>query len=386
MTAYCPTRAEINLKNLDYNFGLVKKIVGPKVKILIPVKADGYGHGIIAISKRLQSLGVDYLGVAGIDEGILLRKSGITVPVLILSTILAFDLKPILDYKLIQTICTKELAYKLDRQARKRNVLAPIHIKVDTGMHRIGVAYNRAYGFIKEISRLSNIKIEGVFTHFPCADNKPGFTKGQIRIFNELIERLDRVGIDIPLRHASNSSGVINYPEGHFNLVRPGLMIYGLYPKRCAYGFGYKESQAIALPAYKLRLRPILSLKTRITYLKTVPKGSGISYGHTYVTKHKVKIATLPIGYGNGYPRSLSNKSYCLISGQEAKIIGRVCMDQLMVDVTKIKEARIGQEAVLIGRQKNKSISVEELASLAGTIPYEIVSNLGGRVRRIYKG
>ena len=371
MIYYHPTRAEINLKNLDYNFGLVKKIVGPKVKILIPVKADGYGHGIIAISERLQSLGVDYLGVAGIDEGILLRKSGITVPVLILSTVLAFDLKPILDYKLIQTVCTKELAYKLDRQARKRNVLAPIHIKVDTGMHRIGVAYNRAYGFIKEISRLSNIKIEGVFTHFPCADNKPGFTKGQIRIFNELIERLDRVGIDIPLRHASNSSGVINYPEGHFNLVRPGLMIYGLYPKRCA---------------YKLLLKPILSLKTRITYLKTVPKGSGISYGHTYVTKHKVKIATLPIGYGNGYPRSLSNKSYCLISGQEAKIIGRVCMDQLMVDVTKIKEARIGQEAVLIGRQKNKSISVEELASLAGTIPYEIVSNLGGRVRRIYKG
>ena len=366
---YRPTWVEINLKNLAHNFGLVKKIVGPKVKILVPVKADAYGHGIIVISQELQSLGADYLGVACLDEAILLRKSGITLPILILNTILAGNVKPLLDYSLTQTICTKELAHKLNQEARKRNVLACAHIKVDTGMHRIGVAHNEAYSFIKAIARLSNLRIEGIFTHFPCADNKPSFTRMQIRMFNGLIQRLDEANVHIPFKHASNSLGVINYPAGHFNMVRPGLMIYGLYPTG----------------GLKLKLKPLLSLKTKIAYLKTVPKRSGVSYGHTYVTPRTMKIATMPIGYGDGYPRSLSNKAHCLISGREARIIGKVCMDQLMVDVTKIKKVKIGQEAVLIGRQKNKSINVEQLAKLAGTIPYEIVCNLGERIRRIYK-
>lgn len=366
---YRPTWAEINLKNLAHNFRLVKKLVGPKVKILVPVKADGYGHGLVAISQRLKGLGADYLGVASLDEGILLRRSGLTIPILVLSDVLADTIKPLLDYNLTQTVCTKELAGKLNQEAKKRNVLARVHIKVDTGMRRIGVAYDKAYRFINEVSRLSNIIIEGVFTHFPCADNNPCFTEGQIRLFNALIRRLEKSGIHIPLKHASNSLGVINYPQGHFNLVRPGLMIYGIYPDG----------------GLRPKLKPLLSLKTKIAYLKTVPKGSGISYGHTYVTPQRMRIATLPIGYGDGYPRSLSNKARCLISGQEAKIVGRVCMDQLMVDVTKIKKVKIGQEVVLIGRQKNKSMSVEELAELAGTIPYEIVCNLGGRLRRIYK-
>lgn len=365
---YRPTWAEINLKNLAYNFRLVKKLVGPEVKILVPVKADGYGHGLVEISRRLKVLGVDYLGVASLDEGILLRRSGLTVPILVLSTVLADNIKPILDYNLTQTVCTKELACKLNQEAKKRNVLARVHIKVDTGMHRIGLAHKRAYRFIKEVARLSNIKIEGIFTHFPCAGNKPYFTKNQIKMFNELIRQLEKAGIHIPLKHASNSLGVINYPQGYFNLVRPGLMIYGLHPEG----------------GLRPKLKPLLSLRTKIAYLKTVPKGSGISYGHTYVTPQAMRIATLPIGYGDGYPRSLSNKARCLISGQEAKIVGKVCMDQLMVDVTKIKKVKIGQEAVLIGRQKNKSIKVEELAELAGTIPYEIVCNLGDRIRRIY--
>ncbi|OGX31932.1 MAG: alanine racemase [Omnitrophica WOR_2 bacterium RIFCSPLOWO2_12_FULL_46_30] len=372
---YRPTWAEINLKNLAYNFRLVKKLAGRGVKILVPVKADGYGHGLVAISERLQGLGVDYLGVASLDEGILLRRSGLTVPILVLSTVLADNIKPLLDYNLTQTVCTKELASKLNHEAKKRNILARVHIKVDTGMHRIGVAHKKAYSFIKAITKMGNIKIEGVFTHFPCADNNPCFTEGQIRLFNALIRRLEKSGIDIPLKHASNSSGVINYPEGYFNLVRPGLMIYGLSPSEG------KPPEGGLRP----KLRPLLSLKTKIIYLKTVPKGSGISYGHTYVTPQAMRIATLPIGYGDGYPRSLSNKARCLISGREAKIVGRVCMDQLMVDVTKIKKVKIGQEAVLIGRQKNKSIKVEQLAELAGTIPYEIVCNLGGRIRRIYK-
>lgn len=366
---YRPTWAQINLRNLDYNFSLVKKLAGPKVKILVPVKADAYGHGIVPISKRLEILGVDYLGVASIDEGTVLREAGVSKPILILNTIFRKDIKPILDYGLTQTICTKELAKELNQEAKKRKKIVSVHIKVDTGMHRIGVSHKDAYSFIKELVNLKNLMLEGVFTHFPCADNKPHFTARQIKIFNELIQRLDKTGIRIPLRHTSNSLGVINYPESHFNMVRPGLMLYGLYPKE-------------GLP---IILKPLLSLKTKIAYLKTVSKGKGISYGHTYITAKKMKIATLPIGYGDGYPRSLSNKGHCLISGKAARILGRICMDQMMVDVTKIGNAKIGQSVVLIGKQKGRSLTVEYLAKLAGTIPYEIVCNLGVRIRRVYE-
>jgi alanine racemase len=367
-TAYPSACAQINLKNLDYNFRTVKRLVGDKVKVLVPVKSDAYGHGILPVSKRLEALGADYLGVARIDEGIALREAGIAIPILILNTVLENELEPILDYGLTQTICTKGLAQRLNRQARKRNLAASCHIKVDTGMGRIGVRYEDAYGFIKDLFKLSNLKIEGVFTHFPCADNNPRFTLRQIQLFNALTQRLEEEGMRIPLRHASNSLGVINYPESHFNMVRPGLMVYGLYPKE----------------GLSLKLKPLLSLETRIAYLKTVSKGSGIGYGHTYIARKEMRIATLPVGYGDGYPRSLSNKAYCLIAGKPARITGRICMDQMMVDVTKIGRAKIGQTAVLIGKQAGRLVSVEHLARLAGTIPYEIACSIGSRVKRIY--
>lgn len=368
MKSYYPAWAEINLKNLDYNFRAVKRLVGSQVKVLVPVKSDAYGHGIVPVSKRLEALGVDYLGVARIDEGIVLRKAGIRAPILILNTVLEEEIKPVLDYGLIQAICTRELALRLNKEAGRRKVIAPCHIKVDTGMRRIGVSYKDAYGFIKDLSGLSNIRIEGIFTHFPCADNKPRFTLRQIKLFNKLIQRLEDEGISIPLRHASNSLGVINYPESHFNMVRPGLMVYGLYPKE----------------GLSVSLKPLLSLKTRIAYLKAVPAGSGIGYGHSYTARKDMRIATLPIGYGDGYPRSLSNKAHCLIAGRSASVVGRICMDQMMVDVTKIGKARIGQEVVLLGSQAGRHVSAERLARLAGTIPYEIACNLGRCVRRIY--
>jgi len=208
-----------------------------------------------------------------------------------------------------------------------------------------------------------------LFTHLPCADTKPCFTKVQIEMFDRLIRSLDAAGVNVPLRHVSNSLGVINYPHGHFNMVRPGLMIYGLNPAGKA-GIG---------------LKALLSLKTRVIYLKDVPRGTGISYGHTFLTPGRMRIATLPIGYGDGYFRCLSNKAYCLISGKKAVIVGRVCMDHMMVNVTGIKNVKIGQEAVLIGRQRGATVTVEDLSRLAGTIPYEIVCNFGGRVRRVYK-
>lgn len=367
-TNYRPVWAEIDLKNLDYNFSLVKKIAGPQVKILIPVKAHGYGHGLVAISKRLQALGVDYLGVASIDEGIVLRNAGVDKPVVVLGTVLPDDVKPILEYRLIQTVCTKEVAQSLNNEAQKTGVVSLVHIKVDTGMNRIGVSYAQAFDFIRDIAAMKNIKIEGIFTHFPCAEEDPDFTQKQIDIFSSLIKRLEASGIEIPLRHAANSMGVIDYPKALFNLIRPGLMIYGLYPKQQP----------------SIKLRPLLSLKTKIIHLHTVGKGEGVSYGHTYVAEGKTKLATLSIGYGDGYPRCLSNKSFCLISGKRAKLVGNICMDQMMADVTDVKGVKVGQEAVMIGSQGKEAVTVEELAGLAGTIPYEIVCGLGTRTKWVY--
>ncbi len=369
-TNYRPVWAEIDLKNLDYNFNLVRKIAGPKVKILVPVKAHGYGHGLVAISKRLESLGVDYLGVASIDEGIVLRNAGVKKPVVVLGTILPDDAKPVLEYSLIQTVCTKEVAESLNKEAQKTGAVSSVHIKVDTGMNRIGVAYAEAYDFIRGIALMTNIKIEGIFTHFPCAEENPDFTQKQIDIFGNLINRLEAAGIEIPLRHAANSMGVIDYPKALFNLVRPGLMIYGLYPKQQA----------------SIKLRPLLSLKTKIIHLHTVGKGEGVSYGHTYVAEGKMKLATLSIGYGDGYPRCLSNKAFCLISGKRVRLVGNICMDQMMADVTDIKDVKTGADAVMIGAQGREAITVEELAGLAGTIPYEIVCGLGTRTKWVYKG
>lgn len=366
---YRPTWAEINLKNLDYNFKLVKRLAGKEVKILVPVKADGYGHGIVAVSKRLERLGVDYLGIASIDEGIALRNAGIKTPILVLSTVLPNDAKPVIAYNLTQTVCTKELARALSSEAVKKNKVAKVHVKIDTGMHRIGVARGGAYTFIKEIAKLKNLIIEGIFTHFPCADTSPSFTKEQIKMFDDLIRTLEKDGIVIALKHAQNSLGVIGYPQGHCTMIRPGLMLYGLYPAQ----------------DLKIKLKPLLSLKTKIIFIKTIAKGKGVSYGHSYISSSKMKVATLPIGYGDGYPRALSNKAYCLVNGKKAKIIGRICMDQTMINITKIEGVSVGQEVVLIGKQKGEAITAEQLARLADTIPYEIVCNLGDRIRRVYK-
>lgn len=369
MSNYRPVWAEINLKNLDHNYKLVKKLVGRGVKILVPVKAHGYGHGLVPIAKRLEFLGVDYLGVASIDEGIVLRNAGIKKPILILGTVLPEDAMPVIDYRLIQTICTKEVARKLNNEASKRGIKAIVHIKVDTGMHRIGVDYFDAYDFVKYVCKLKNLEIEGIFTHLSSADDDYDFTKEQIEIFDKLIKRLESSGMRITLKHAANSLGVIDYPNSYFNMVRPGLMVYGLSPK----------------DEMGLKLKPLLTLKTKIVHLHTVSAGDGVSYGRTYIAQCKKRIATLAVGYGDGYFRSLSNKASCLIGGKRARIVGRVCMDQTMVDVTGIKNVSIGDEAVLIGSQKNQIISVEELARLAQTIPYEIVCSLGTRIKWTYK-
>jgi len=364
---YRPTWSEVNLGNLAYNFQQIKNLITAGTKIMACVKADAYGHGLIPVSKKLVSCGVDYLGVASIDEAIKLRNAKVKLPILVLGMILKKDVLPLFRYNIIPTVCTKDMAHVLNRQARSEGKAIKIHIKVDTGMGRIGILHRDVLGFIKDISRLKFINIEGIFTHLACADTDKNFTYYQIDLFNRLKNKLDNLGIDIPLVHAANSLGVVNYPNSHFNMVRPGLIIYGLCPKE----------------NLRINLKPVLSLKTKVVYFKRVPQGYGISYGHTYVTKKETTIVTLPVGYGDGYPRNLSNKAPVLISGRRFKISGHVCMDQIMVDIGNYP-VKIGEVVVLIGSQAKNKITAEELANLSDTISYEIVCGLGSRVPRIY--
>ncbi len=364
---YRPTWAEVNLDNLGYNFNKIKKIATKGLKIMVVVKADAYGHGLVPIAKKLQECGADYLGVASIDEGIKLRQAGIRLPILILGLILKKDTGPLFKYNLAVTICNEEFARVLNKQACILRRPVTVHVKVDTGMGRIGVMQDDALKIIQKIHKLKFVNIEGVFTHFAFADTNKDFTIYQIGLFNQLISELGKEKIDIPLFHAANSAGLINYPGGHFNMARPGLVIYGLWPF---------ENQGI-------KIKPLLSLKTKVIYAKKVPAGYGISYGHTYVTKRNTTIVTLPVGYGDGYPRNLSNIAPVLIKGRRFTISGRVCMDQIMVDVGDLA-VRAGDEAVLIGAQNGNKITAEELAFLSGTIPYEIVCGLGSRIPRIY--
>ncbi|MFA6358312.1 MAG: alanine racemase [Candidatus Omnitrophota bacterium] len=364
---YRPTWAEVNLNNLEYNFKQVKSFLPAQVKVLVTVKADAYGHGLIPVSQRLSACGVDYLGVASIDEGIKLRKAGIKTPILLLGLILKKDIEPLFTYKLTPTVCDKNLALSINARAGFLKKVMRLHVKVDTGMGRIGVLHNDALKLICDINKLKNVVIEGIFTHFAFADLDRKFTALQINLFNKLSNDLKKSGIVIPLVHAANSIGLIDYKDSHFTTVRPGLIIYGLYPKE----------------NLKINLKPVLALKTHIVYIKQVPAGYGISYGRTYVTKRSTCIVTLPIGYGDGYPRNLSNLAPVLIAGKRLRISGRVCMDQTMVDVGSLRP-KIGDEVVLIGSQGKQKITAEELADLSGTISYEIVCGLGSRIPRVY--
>lgn len=366
---YRPTWAEVNLNNLKDNFSQIKKIVSPQTKVMACVKADAYGHGLVPVSKRLEEEGADFLGVASIDEGVKLRQAGIELPILILGLVFKKDAEALFEYRLTPAVCDAGLAAGLNKKASFFKRPLNVHIKVDTGMGRIGVLHGEAAGLVKKIHRLKFINIEGIFTHFAFAELNREFTLYQLELFNRLLNDLRQAGIQVPLIHSANSMGVFGYKKSHFNMVRPGLVIYGLYPKK----------------GLKVKLKPVLSLKTRVVFVKQVPGGCGISYGHAYVTKNKTNILTLPIGYGDGYPRNLSNRAPVLIKGKRFKVCGRICMDQMMVDVGDL-QARVGDEVVLIGSQRAQKITSEELAGLSGTIPYEIVCGLGSRIPRVYIG
>lgn len=364
-----PTWAEINLAAIEYNIKQVKRLVGNSVDILAVVKADAYGHGAIRVAQKLKRYGVGYFGVATVREAVELRKNKINTPILVLSPAAPHELSALISYKITPTIADIKTAIHFNKKLRKLGKKIFVHIKIDTGMGRVGFWHNDALNFIKRLSKLSNLILEGIFTHFPSADDDEKFTNSQIALFKELISSLERNSIFIPLRHMANSIAVIRNKRSYLNLVRPGLMIYGLYSD-------IKQRKLI-------KLKPAMSFKTKITYLKEVGPGRSISYGRTFITKKKTKIATLPVGYADGYNRLLSNKADVLIKGGRCPVVGRVCMDHIMVDVTGVN-AKLGDEVVLIGRQKNSEISVEEICELCSTISYEVVCWVSKRVPRIY--
>jgi alanine racemase len=368
---YRPTWVEIDLKAVEHNFKLIRKIVSPQVKVLAVVKADAYGHGMLAVVRRLIKSGVDYLGVASIEEGITLRQANIRQPILLFENILPGFANAVIKNNLTATVCTRELAERLNYFAGKKKTMARVHIKIDTGMGRLGIWHKEALVFIKKINNFPHLKIEGVYTHFPCADSDSDFTRQQINDFKSLIKEIEREDILIPLYHVANSMGKIGYPESHLDMVRAGLMLYGLYPHD-----SLKD---------KIKLKPVLSFKSRIIFLKKVPGGRSISYGRTHICPRDTVIATIPVGYKDGYPRILSNQAQVLFRGRRCPVVGRICMDQLMVDLGRNASARIGDTVTLVGKDGKDRITLEELARLARTINYELACLLGSRAIRYYR-
>ncbi len=370
MKFYRPTFAEIDLGAIRYNLRKIKAITGRDVKILGVVKADAYGHGMEEVSRTLIKEGVGYLGVASLDEARRLREIGIKSRIVVLGPILPGEAGGVLRFNVIQSVPSLELARVLSALGERRKRYIKVHIKIDTGMGRIGFWHEEAIAFVKKIASLKNLIIEGIFTHFPSAEDDAPFTHRQIEDFSSLIDKLHTRNIHIPIKHTSNSAAFLDFKEAHMNMVRVGLIIYGLYP----------NEKWIK----KIELKPVLSLKTRVGYVKSVSKGRSISYGRTYVTKKSSRIATIPVGYGDGYSRYLSNRADVLVKGRRAPIVGRVCMDMTMVDVGHLKNVRTGDKVVLIGRQGKERIRTEEIAESLNTIPYEVVCNIGRRVPRVY--
>lgn len=366
--------ATIDLDAVTWNLENMKKNISEDTKIIAVLKADAYGHGAVPIAQHIESLPYIWgMAVACVEEGMELREAGIKKPILILGYTFAEDYPTIIEHDMRPAVFTLEMAQHLSDAAVKMNQTAKIHIKIDTGMGRIGYRdIEKAVPEILKISKLPHIEIEGIFTHFARADESettPAYI--QLEKFQKFISRLEKEGLSIPMKHCSNSAGIIRMKEANMDAVRAGIILYGLYPS------DEVEKEPVAL-------RPVMELKTHISYLKTVKKGTAISYGGTFVTQKETKVATIPVGYADGYCRGLSNKGYVLIHGKKAPILGRVCMDQFMVDVTEINDAKILDEVTLLGRDGKEKITLEELGDLSGRFNYEFACCISKRVPRVY--
>lgn len=370
---YYRVYASVNLDAIYDNMKNIKENTKDGTGMIAVIKTDGYGHGAVPIAKTVDELVWGY-AVATSDEGVNLRTNGVTKPVIILGYTHESQYEKIVENDLRPAIFTFEDAKKLSDVACSESKKAKIHIKIDTGMSRIGFHPDKdSVKVISDISRLPGIEIEGIFTHFYASDETDKTSAyEQYKIFNNIISELEKQGVSIPIKHCSNSAAIIDMSDVNMDCVRVGIALYGMYPSD-------------EVDKTKVKLTPAMELKSHIICLKEVEKGVGISYGATYVTSEKTKVATVSVGYGDGYRRSLSNKGYVLIRGQKAPILGRVCMDQFMVDVTHIKDVQRGDVVTLLGKDGDMEITAEELAGMAGeTFNYEIVCDIGKRIPRVF--
>lgn len=367
--------AEVNLDAIKHNYKQIRKHIPHEVEMMAIVKADGYGHGAVEVANLLQAEGVNRFAVAIVNEGEVLRENGITSPILVLGYTPRADIKALIENNLTQTVFSYEMAKVISDEAGKLGKTVNIHLKVDTGMGRIGfLSSPQSIEEVKMIASLPNLNMEGIFTHFSTADEEDiTYTRKQWHIFEGFLNELQEVGIELPVIHAANSAAIMCHSYTALNVVRPGIILYGYYPS------GYLKGKV-------LDLMPAMTLKTQVVHVKELPEGHYVGYGRTHCTHHKTKVATIPVGYADGYSRRLSNTGRVLIRGQYAPIIGNICMDQFMVDVTGIEDVSVEDEVVLFGKQGENEIPVEELASLLGTINYEIVCMIGKRVPRVYIG
>lgn len=369
---YYRVQANINLDAIYQNVANAKKLLKPGTKIMAIVKADGYGHGAIETASVIDSI-VDAYGVAILEEGIELRQAGFTKDILILGFTPAPLYEPMINYNITTAVFQLDMAQKISETAVKLGKKAHIHIALDTGMNRIGFKQdNESLDIIKQIAALPGILIDGCFTHFARMDEKDK-TKAKIQFerFILFTKRIEAAGIKLPLKHAANSAAIIEMQETGLDMVRDGISVYGMYPSE-------------EVDKFRLELIPAMELKAHISFVKTIGAGEEIGYGGTYTTTGRTVVATIPVGYADGYPRALSGKGRVLVHGQSAKIIGRVCMDQFMVDVTNIEGVKEGDIVTLAGRDGDEYISIEEVAGMAYSFNYEFVCNIGKRVPRVY--
>lgn len=374
-SSYYRAQVNIDLNAIKTNINHVKSCIGKNTMLMVIVKADAYGHGSVEVSKALEDGFADAYGVAIIEEAIELRKAGITKPILILGYTPKEQFDLVVSYDVMQTVYQYEMAKDLSEEALRQGKTAKIHIKIDTGMSRLGFCDSvESVQTIKKLASLEGIYIDGLFSHFAKADEADQDScKKQIKRFEEFNKLLIQEGIQIPTRHISNSAGIMEFPDAEYDMVRCGIVTYGVYPsEEVNHGF--------------FDLIPAMELKSHVVYIKDVDAGTGISYGSTFITDRRTKVATVPVGYADGYSRNMSNVGGVIIRGQYAPIIGRICMDYFMVDVSDIEGVSQGDVVTLLGRDKDCEISVETLARWSHSFPYEMMCTVGKRIPRVYLG
>lgn len=368
------THARIHLDNIGSNIAGIREAIGPARKILIAVKANAYGHGAVAVSRLAERIGVDWLGVATVPEGLQLRQAGIRLPILKLSPAFPEEMAPAVQEGLTLTVCERANVDALEAVCRAGNLRAAVHLKVDTGMGRIGVSSAEAPALAAHIERAClSLRLEGIFTHLPVSDAAdPAYTRDQIDRFKAVVDAIHAaIGRRVSLVHCANSGAVLGHAPAWLDMVRPGIMIYGFRPD---------PDTPATIP-----LKPGLSFLTRVSFLKKVTAGTSIGYGRTWFAPRGTWIATIPAGYADGFNRLFSNRGRVLINGRSYPVVGRVCMDQSMVDLGPDTDVRVGDEVVLIGRSGDAEITCEEWAQALSTITYEVTCQINARVQRVYE-